>query len=113
MAHSSSKTSSSSSAAFAKHKVAQANNNTSSTTSGAKMPLTARLLIFVFIPTFTGLCGLGISYLQQLQGKYLNSDNNDRVNFDRDFVSPFLLGLAFVIVIGFQTGGFSSSERRG
>jgi len=37
------------------------------------------------------------------------------VDFDRDFVTPFLLSLAFVIVLGFQTNGFSpqSKERKG
>ena len=100
--------------AFAKHKSAQNAADTSNTSSGsAKMPWVARFLIFAFVPSFTGLCGLGISYLQQVQGIEDDDGQPHTVNFDRDFVTPFLLALAFVVVIGFQTGGFSSSERKG
>ena len=109
MAHPSTSTS-----AFAKHKSAQNAADTSNTSrDGAKMPWVARLLIFVFVPSFTGLCGLGISYLQQIQGIEDADGQPHAINFDRDFVTPFLLGLAFVVVIGFQTGGFSSRERKG
>ena len=76
------------------------------------MSLTARLTVFFLVPTCTGLFGLIGSYLQTnrdpttLDGA--NKDNNEphKVDFDRDFVTPFLLGLALVIIVGFQTGGF-------
>lgn len=32
------------------------------------------------------------------------------VSFDRDFVTPFLLTMALVIVLGFQTNGFSNES---
>jgi len=32
------------------------------------------------------------------------------VDFDRDFVTPFLLAMALVVVLGFQTGGFSNGQ---
>ena len=101
--------SSKSESAFAKHKAIQQNDETPSNT-GTKMPLTARLLIFIVIPTFTGVAGLGISYLQSLR---LFEGEKHAVNFDTDFVTPFLLALAFVIVIGFQTNGFTGEKRRG
>jgi len=86
------------------------------------MSFLARFLIFVFVPSFTGLAGLGISYLQS--GRRVENNNNDsdseeevhEVNFDRDFVTPFLLALALVIVLGFQTNGFSmehDGQRKG
>lgn len=107
-------------AAFAKHKSAAVrndndNNNGSQGSGGAKMSLLARFLIFVFVPSFTGLVGYGISYLQSMQSQRRAGNKNEgevleephEVNFDRDFVTPFLLSLAFVIVLGFQTNGFS------
>ncbi len=98
-----------SAAAFAKHKPnATQTTDDDAPQRGAKMPLTARLLIFLFIPSFTGLCGLGISYLQTMQNKNLEEgETPHEVNFDTDFVTPFLLSLAFVIVVGFQTNGFA------
>ena len=36
----------------------------------------------------------------------------DVVDFDRDFVTPFLLALALVVVVGFQTSGFSNGDAR-
>lgn len=35
------------------------------------------------------------------------------VDFDRDFVTPFLLALALVVVVGFQTSGFSNADAKG
>ena len=110
--------------AFAKHteqQLAQSNDannptNNSNSSSGdfGQMSLTARLTVFFLVPTCTGLFGLIGSYLQTnrdpttLDGAKQDSSNNEphKVDFDRDFVTPFLLGLALVIIIGFQTGGF-------
>ena len=108
--------------AFAKHteqQLAQSNdsnnntantaNNSSSSGDFGQMSLTARLTVFLLIPTCTGLFGLIGSYLQTnrdpttLDGA---KEEPHKVDFDRDFVTPFLLGLALVIIVGFQTGGF-------
>jgi len=103
--------------AFAKHKTNQ-NNDTSSSTSQnstTKMSIFARILIFIFIPSITGLSGLGISYLLSLKTPQEDEEQHI-VDFDRDFVTPFLLALAFVIVLGFQTNGFnpqSAAKRKG
>lgn len=82
------------------------------------MSLLARFLIFAFIPSFTGLAGLGISYLQIIMQRRRGDSEEEvqKVNFDQDFVTPFLLALALVIVLGFQTNGFSmdaGEKRRG
>jgi len=34
------------------------------------------------------------------------------VDFDRDFLNPFLLSMALVVVLGFQTRGYSTKERQ-
>ena len=72
------------------------------------MSFKARLLVFIIVPLSTGFIGLFASYLQSTRTDVtLNKDNKPHeIDFDRDFVTPALLGLAFVIVIGFQTGGF-------
>ena len=102
--------------AFAKHKTIQ-NNDTSSTSqnSTTKMSIFARILIFIFIPSITGLSGLGVSYMLSLKTPQ-EGEEEHIVDFDRDFVTPFLLALAFVIVLGFQTNGFnpqSAAKRKG
>ena len=53
--------------------------------------------------------------VQSIQSRRLGTDDEEphEVNFDRDFVTPFLLALAFVIVIGFQTSGFSKNAGTG
>lgn len=73
------------------------------------MSLTGRLLVFLLIPTCTGLIGLFSSYLQSTRSDNENNKDGDphKIDLDRDFVTPFLLGLALVIVVGFQTKGFT------
>lgn len=101
----------STSAAFAKHKSAQ--DSAPAAASGARMPWVGRFLIFVFVPSFTGLTGLGISYLQSLRQEELkDGEEPHEVDFDRDFVTPFLLSMAMVVVLGFQTSGFTTNERK-
>ncbi|KAL7468061.1 hypothetical protein ACHAXS_008296 [Conticribra weissflogii] len=121
-----------STAAFARHSLDEqhrqqraANNATDSNDNAnsahplGQMSLTARLLIFIFIPTFTGLMGLLISYLESLhipspdeKDERGNPMKQHEVDFDRDFLNPFLLSMALVIVLGFQTRGYSTKERQ-
>lgn len=115
----------SSSSAFSKHTQQQlqptsTNNNNnaipanSSSGDFGQMSLTARLLVFLLIPTSTGLIGLFSSYLQSTRSPPNNDDDGEAhtIDIDRDFVTPFLLGLALVIVIGFQTKGFTVAGGR-
>ena len=99
--------------AFAKHKTIEQHDKEQRGGDGTKMSLLARFLIFIFIPSFTGLTGLGVSYLKRVHLLGTEGDEPHEVNFDRDFVTPFLLALAFVIVIGFQTSGFSKDAGSG
>ena len=101
--------------AFAKHKTIEQHDKEQRGGDGTKMSLLARFLIFIFIPSFTGLTGLGVSYLQSILSRRLGTEGDEphEVDFDRDFVTPFLLALASVIVIGFQTGGFSKDAGSG
>lgn len=73
------------------------------------MTLVARFLIFGVVPTMTGLAGWGISHLQRYQSKLYQEEGGElhEVDFDRDFVTPFLLAMALVVVLGFQTNGFA------
>ena len=118
MTSKSKKTSKEGSDAFSKHSVQQQQKeqppqqqqrNESSDGDFGKMSLKARLLVFIIVPLSTGFIGLAASYLQSTRTTdvTLNKDNKPHeIDFDNDFVTPALLGLAFVIVIGFQTGGF-------
>ncbi len=39
-------------------------------------------------------------------------DPQRTVDLDRDFIMPFLLGLAMVVVVGMQTNGFPTRETK-
>eukprot|EP00573_Skeletonema_grethae_P006393 CAMPEP_0201692796 /NCGR_PEP_ID=MMETSP0578-20130828/5586_1 /ASSEMBLY_ACC=CAM_ASM_000663 /TAXON_ID=267565 /ORGANISM="Skeletonema grethea, Strain CCMP 1804" /LENGTH=165 /DNA_ID=CAMNT_0048178223 /DNA_START=161 /DNA_END=658 /DNA_ORIENTATION=+ len=106
------------SSAFSKHTEQQLQPPTNNTdnvvptnSSGdfGQMSLTARLLVFLLIPISTGLIGLFSSYLQSTRtnGEENKDGEPHTIDLDRDFVTPFLLGLALVIVVGFQTKGFT------
>mmetsp|Transcript_19352 Transcript_19352/g.28874 ORF Transcript_19352/g.28874 Transcript_19352/m.28874 type:complete len:154 (+) Transcript_19352:158-619(+) len=96
--------------AFSKHTQEQIQQpSTTATTNDenpyGQMSLTARLLVFLLVPSATGLIGLFSSFLQSTRTPPEGQEPHT-IDLDRDFMTPFLLGLAFVIVIGFQTGGF-------
>ena len=60
--------------------------------------------IFFGFPLSVGMVGLYLAFLET------HKDKARELSFDQDFVVPFLLALAMAVVIGFQTGGYSSSE---
>jgi hypothetical protein len=68
------------------------------------LTLLGKFGIFFGFPLSMGMVGLYLAFLEthKVKGRELS--------FDQDFVVPFLLALAMAIVIGFQTGGYSSSE---
>ena len=59
------------------------------------------------------MCGLGVSYLKTLRSRYDKDEKPHEVSFDNDFIMPFLLCLALVVVLGIQTKGFTTRERTG
>jgi hypothetical protein len=70
-----------------------------------RMSLVGRILIFLAFPMFIGWAGLSVGYLRTV------NDKSQQVDFDRDFVFPFLLALALVVVITIQTKGFTASMK--
>ena len=68
------------------------------------MSLTARFLVFIGVPLLFGVAGLGASFLQT------KSLPNHEVDFNRDFVVPYILVTILVVVIGFRTGGFKGQR---
>lgn len=70
-----------------------------------RMSLVGSILIFLAFPMFVGSAGLSVGYLRTV------NDKSQKADFDRDFVFPFLMALALVVVITIQTGGFTSSVK--
>lgn len=68
------------------------------------MSFVAKTLIFLGFPLFVGLAGLYVGYLRMIQKP------ESKIDFDNDFVFPFLLALAMVVVIAIQSKGFSRKE---
>jgi len=73
-----------------------------------QMTLASRFALFFVFPTFVGGCGLLFSYIQILFPDDDAGGTPKKINFDRDFIYPFLMALALVVVVAIQTGGFSS-----
>ena len=60
--------------------------------------------VFVLFPTIVGFLGMYISYMDaKLMAKR-------GLSFDQDFLIPFLLALAMVVVLAIQTNGFTQKE---
>ena len=64
----------------------------------------AKLAVFLLLPTLAGLGGLYAGYLAQY------SDPNRKLKIEADFGLPFMLTLLLVVVIGFQTRGYSTKD---
>ena len=87
---------------FDKHK--QSDEASAHAQGGPGLTWIGRILIFLGFPTCVGFLGLYLAYLE-------NRRKPEReMSFDVDFVVPFLLALTFIIVIGFQTRGFTSQK---
>ena len=66
--------------------------------------LISKLALFLLLPTLAGLLGLYTAYLAQY------SEPNRKLAIEKDFGMPFTLTLLLVVVIGFQTRGFSTNK---
>lgn len=71
---------------------------------GPGLTFLGKLGLFLGFPFLIGLLGLYSGYASSLR------EPGRKVDFDRDFIMPFLLALAMVVVIGMQTNGFSKKE---
>jgi hypothetical protein len=97
-------------AAFAQH--AAADSALAETANGVPPPTGARrgttyvgrFVVFIVFPLATGLAGLYVAYLETIR------EPERRVRLERDFALPFLLALAMVAVIGFQTNNFTADK---
>lgn len=63
-----------------------------------------RILLFIAFPFLVGIAGLYVGYLRSF------ADPTRKIDLDSDFIFPFLLALTMVLVIGFQTSGFTTSD---
>lgn len=63
-----------------------------------------RMSLFIAFPFLVGLAGLYVGYLRSF------ADPTRKIDLDSDFIFPFLLALTMVLVIGFQTSGFTTSD---
>jgi hypothetical protein len=70
-------------------------------THPSEMSLRARILIFLAFPMIIGSAGLCLGYFLTLHDKSRN------VDFDQDFIFPFLMAVALAVVIAIQTKGFT------
>jgi hypothetical protein len=77
----------------------QTESPSSSRSSSFRNNLLGRIGIFIVFPVCVGTLGVLASVI-----------SNKTPNIERDFVTPFLLALAFVIIIGFQTSGFRQTN---
>lgn len=68
------------------------------------MSFVAKTLVYLGFPLFMGTCGLYIGYLKTI------GNDDAKIDFDTDFVFPFLLALALVVVISIQTRGFTQKK---
>ncbi|KAL7507965.1 hypothetical protein ACHAXN_005059 [Cyclotella atomus] len=64
------------------------------------MSWTARIFVFLGVPIFFGLFGFALAYIEKIR------DSEYEVDITRDFVWPWALGMGFVTIVGFRTGGF-------
>lgn len=72
------------------------------------MTITSRLFLFVLAPTAAGFLGLSVSYFNSKFGR----DNPEPIDFDRDFILPFLIALVLICVVSIQTQNFTSYEAK-
>ena len=63
-----------------------------------------KVFIFMIFPLTIGVLGLYTSYLESRRKP------DKTLSFDQDFMVPFLLALAMAVVIGIQTGGFTTNK---
>ena len=83
----------------------QHNNEISSLSSEFKrLTILGRLLLFFALPTSLGLFGSILAFFDPE-----NKDKKQKIDFDKDFLFPFVMGVVVVIAVGFQTRGYRKS----
>lgn len=64
--------------------------------------IASRIMLLFLFPLCVGSLGLGASHFQNS----FSGDPNP-MNFERDFILPFLMTMVLVVVVSLQTGSFS------
>lgn len=91
--------------AFAQHREQDATlRNQEEAAARQSMSFVARTLTYIGFPLLVGIAGLYVGYIQTLENP------KTKVDFDRDFLVPFVLALALVVVISIQTKAFTKKE---
>ena len=92
-------------------------NETSNSTSPSRRklpPLWLRVFLFLIVPSLVGGLGLLTSYLSPKIAKIFNAGtdtvDDNPINFDRDFVYPFMITLLTACVLWYQTKGFTNAN---
>mmetsp|Transcript_40404 Transcript_40404/g.41048 ORF Transcript_40404/g.41048 Transcript_40404/m.41048 type:complete len:108 (-) Transcript_40404:637-960(-) len=67
-------------------------------------------MLFLVFPSAIGSLGVLAAYLNL--GANASASAQSPINLDRDFIYPFTLTLVAVIVVGFQTNGYTTTERK-
>lgn len=92
---------------YVKEKNTTATTKTTNNENKSKgLSLLGKILVVVVFPTLMGCIGLYFGYLESKR----EDAKHHEISFERDFVMPFLLALALVILIGFQTRGFTTNK---
>jgi hypothetical protein len=73
---------------------------------GPGLTALGRITLFIGFPFCVGSSGLYMAYLRTV------SNPEKKIDFDNDFIFPFLLALTMVLVVGFQTGGYVSKKAK-
>eukprot|EP00558_Chaetoceros_sp_UNC1202_P005346 CAMPEP_0197236122 /NCGR_PEP_ID=MMETSP1429-20130617/3359_1 /TAXON_ID=49237 /ORGANISM="Chaetoceros sp., Strain UNC1202" /LENGTH=149 /DNA_ID=CAMNT_0042694867 /DNA_START=96 /DNA_END=545 /DNA_ORIENTATION=+ len=84
-------------------KLSQDRQDDQNATKPRSMTIASRAVLFFIFPLIVGSVGLIASHIQFKYGK-----DPRPMNFDRDFIFPFLMTLVLVVVVSIQTGNFSS-----
>ncbi len=66
------------------------------------LTIISRLVLFFMFPLSVGSFGLGAAHINSIYGK-----DPKPLNFERDFILPFLITLVLVVIVTIQTGSFS------
>ena len=93
--------------AFAKHSRDESERRQDKENIKSKtMTFISRIVLFLILPGIVGGIGLGASYFQN---KYPPEGvEPELVDFDRDFIMPFIMTLIIVIIVGIRTRGFTT-----
>lgn len=69
-----------------------------------------RIILYLLVPALTGVIGVLAGYLSRMRDAAESGGQIKAIDLDRDFFFPFFLALAMVIVVGFQTRGFTTRD---